>query len=52
LNLEWPNELPCANDDCLPVIIDVTIEIISKKALKKKKCEEICKKIRNQQQLE
>jgi len=42
--LEWPNELPYASDGCLPIVVDVTIQVISIKASKQKKCEEVLKK--------
>jgi hypothetical protein len=40
LGLVWPTELPYASDECLPIIIDVTIQVMSMKALKEKKWEE------------
>ncbi|CAF0964172.1 unnamed protein product [Rotaria magnacalcarata] len=42
--LEWPHELPYASDRCLPVIIDIAIQVISIKASKQKKCEEAFQK--------
>jgi hypothetical protein len=46
---EWPNELAYSNDGCLPIIIDATIQVISIKASKQKKSEEVFKKNHNQQ---